>query len=73
MYNLLVIFSKTIDSKFFNSQICYLIIMINNLLSLNKTTLINKNYKIKKTKETNITHIKTENFDYLDFIFDYWT
>ncbi len=69
-------FSKTVDSQFFNSQICYLLIMINNLLSLNKKPLVNfvnKNYKIKKTKETCITDIKTENFDYLDFIFDYWS
>lgn len=66
-------FSKTIDSQFFNSQICYLLIMINNLVSLNKIPLANKNYKIKKTKENSITQIKTENFDYLDFIFDYWS
>ncbi len=66
-------FLKTIDSQFFNSQICYLLIMINNLLSLNKIPLVNKNYKIKKTNETSITQIKTENFDYLDFIFDYWS
>lgn len=66
-------FSKTIDSQFFNSQICYLIIMINNLLSIKKTQIINPNYKIKKSKKINMKEIKTDNFDYLDFIFDYWS
>jgi len=66
-------FAKIVDSIVFNSQICYLLIMINNLLSLTKKPIINLKYKIKKIKQPDINQIQTDTFNYLDFIFDYWT
>ena len=65
--------ANTADVQYFNSQICFLIIILNNLVSVNKIQKTNNNYKIKKSQLTQINQIKTENFDYLDFIFDYWS
>jgi hypothetical protein len=64
------------DIQFFNSQICYLIILLNNLISVKKQQKNNQNYRIKKSQViqlNQINQLKTENFDYLDFIFDYWS
>lgn len=66
-------FIKTDETKFFNSQICYILIIINNLIGIKKTPIINYNYKISKSKAVDIKHIFTDNFNYLDFIFDYWS
>jgi len=59
------------DNQNFTSQICWLMIMINNLLSVTKNKLVDLNYQTKSTQEIN--EIKTQNFDYLDWIFDYWS
>lgn len=68
-------FIKTTETQFFNSQIGYLLIIINNLIGIKKTPVVNLNYKIPKSKaNTNdIKHICSDNFNYLDFIFDYWS
>jgi hypothetical protein len=65
--------ANTADVQCFNSQICYLIIILNNLVNVNKIQKNNHNYQIKKSQLTQINQIKIENFDYLDFIFDYWS
>ena len=65
--------ANTADVQCFNSQICYLIIMLNNLVSVGKIQKNNHNYQIKKSQLVQMNQLNTENFDYLDFIFDYWT
>lgn len=65
--------ANTADVQCFNSQICYLIILLNNLISVEKKQKNNHNYKIKKSQLIQMNQMKTENFDYLDFIFDYWS
>jgi hypothetical protein len=65
--------ANTADVQCFNSQICFLIIMLNNLISVEKKQKNNHNYQIKKSQLEQMNQINTENFDYLDFIFDYWS
>ena len=62
--------ANTADVQYFNSQICYLIIMLNNLVSVKKNQKDNQNYKIKKLQ---IKKLEKDNICYLDFIFDYWS
>ncbi len=59
------------DTESFSSQICWLLIMINNLVSVSKIGKTKSHYKSKKPNE--ITNGQTGNFDLLDFIFDYWS
>ena len=65
--------ANTADVQYFNSQICYLIIILNNLISVKKILKNNHYYQIKKSQLVQMKQIKTDNFDYLDFIFDYWS
>ena len=65
--------ANTADIQYFNSQICYLIIILNNLISVKKIQKNNHYYQIKKSQLVQMKQIKTDNFDYLDFIFDYWS
>ena len=58
-------------SKNNNLQIQYLIIMINNLINVSTNPTINLNYQIDKNLL--FQNIKTDQYDHLDFIFDYFT
>lgn len=62
--------SDIVDNQTYNSQIHFLIIIINNLISISKNRTINLNYQIKSNQCHNIN---TSQFNYLDFIFDYFT
>ena len=58
--------SKNDNPPYFYAQIRYLIIMLNNLVSVRKTKNPVSNYKI-------IQMDQFKKFDYLDFVFDYWS
>jgi hypothetical protein len=64
-------FSTVEENVQFDSQIQFLIIMINNLTKTTKKPIVNFQHKISGKK--NLEEITESDFNYLDFVFDYWT